>query len=135
MSYRIAFIGAALLLVVILLGSVVLYGNMSCCETPDVEEQTLLASADRGDLKAIRELYKRAASDGVEPMAEHWALTGALIGDSEMRRIYVEKFRSGIDPNRQEKILIALAQKSDMPGARCLLAQLNNVTPIPTDCK
>jgi hypothetical protein len=111
-----------------------LTGTQQCCEKTDPEVQALLVSAERGDLKSIRELYKRADSDGVAPMAEYWAYTGALGGDREMRSAYVEIFRTRFDLNRQKKVLTSL-EGSTMPGATCLLAQLSGADSIPTQCK
>lgn len=108
-------------------------GDQECCEKSDPEVQALLASAERGDLKAIRELYKRAASDGVAPMVEYWAYTGALNGDREMRSAYVEIFKTRFDSNRQQKVLTSL-RSSTSPGATCLLVQLSGVGSAPTQC-
>jgi hypothetical protein len=119
----------------ILVGVLAFAVNENCCEKPDPAVQALLASAERGDLSAIRSLYMRAVADGVGPMVEYWAYNGALGGDREMRSAYVEIFRTRIDEGRQQKVLAALQQKPDQPGAACLLAQLKNDTSWPTQCK
>ena len=125
-------IAALVILAAIILGAML--GDKNCCEKPDPEVRALLASAEHGDLEAVRALYKRAASDGVAPMAEYWALKGALAGDREMRLAYVEIFRTKIDPVRQQKVRSSIQQKSNMPGTPCLLAQLSDGTSVPNQC-
>lgn len=119
--------------VLVIAGFFAIGGDQECCEKPDPEVQALLASAERGDAKAIRELYKRAASDGVAPMAEYWAYTGALGGDREMRSAYVEIFKTRFDSNRQQTVLASL-ERSTMPGAVCLLEQLSGAGSMPAQC-
>lgn len=118
-------LAVCLALLTIILGSFALVRDRECCEEMDPDAQALMASAERGDVAAIRALYKRAASDGVEPMAEHWALMGALAGDREMRMSYVQMFRTNMDSTRQQKVLASIGEKSDMPGVHCLLVELN----------
>ncbi len=117
----------------VIAGLFAVMGDQECCEKPDPEVQALLVSAERGDPKSIRELYRRAASDGVAPMAEYWAYTGALGGDREMRSAYVEIFKTRFDSNRQQKVLTSL-ERSTTPGAICLLAQLSGAGSMPAPC-
>jgi hypothetical protein len=95
-----------------------------CCEKPDSETQTLLASAERGDVKAIRTLYDRAVLDHVSPMIEHWALKGALAGDEPMRCLYLKIFRTKMELERQKNIVAHIRSESKAPGAALLLELL-----------
>jgi len=133
MSKRGLMMAVALAAGLVILGSFVAVGDQECCEKPDPEYQALLASAQTGDPKSIRELYRQAEADRVAPMAEHWAYRGALAGDRAMRLAYVEIFRSRIDSQRQQKVIASL-EASTMPGAACLLAQLRGTGPMPAHC-
>jgi hypothetical protein len=135
MLSRKSLIAVFLVLVAVLLGSFSIIHDEGCCEKEDLEVQALMAAAERGEMEATRALYKRATTDGIEAMAEYWALTGALAGDRDMRAAYVQMFRTRMDSIQQKKALASIQEKSSMPGVPCLLEQLSGAaTSVSAQC-
>lgn len=108
----------------------------NCCDDADPELEALTPRAMAGDLGAIKALYQRAKTEGVQPMEEHWAMEGALRGDKALREAYVEVFHARImDADRKQRLLAAMKDRSEMPGATCLLAMLGGASSAGAACK
>lgn len=107
----------------------------NCCDELDPQVEELTNRATAGQLDAITTLYERAKKAGVEPNQEYWALEGALRGDRALRLAYIEMFKTRIDPDRQQRLLTIIKERSAMPGTPCLLESLEMSSPINSVCK
>lgn len=124
------------LLIIMLLLAAALFSlpKKSCCDDADPELEALTARAMAGELDAIKVLYQRAKTEGVQPMEEYWAMEGALRGDKALRDAYVKIFHSRMDADRKQRLLAAMKDRSAMPGATCLLAMLSEASPAGAAC-
>lgn len=119
----------------LLSGLFFLLPRANCCDEPDKQLEQLTARAKDGHLDAISQLYDRAKREGVKPLQEHWSLEGALRGDKDLRSAFIEAFETRISPERQERILSTIRERSSMPGAPCLLELLESPSPVGAACK
>jgi hypothetical protein len=113
-------LGKLLLVVGLLAGVFFLLPKSACCGATDLEMEQLTDRATAGDLVAVRSLYERAKSDGVEPMMEHWAFEGALLGDRQLREAFVEMFSARFDDQRKAHAIAQAQSRASLPGASCL---------------
>ncbi|MBC3915986.1 hypothetical protein H8L32_00685 [Undibacterium sp. CY18W] len=98
----------------------------NCDDTQDPQILALIKRAETGDLQAISALYAYDKERGVEPLAEYWALQGALLGDARLRGKYVEIFKTKFGSEQQSNIMEMLKDKASMPGTVCLIAFLTD---------
>ena len=97
-----------------------------CCGGNSQEEAALTAAAAAGQLGAIRASFERARKDGVPALEEHWALQGALRGDEQLRKMYVEFYRTRFSEDRRRQVLAQISKENDLPGTACLASVLAN---------
>ncbi|MBM5575777.1 hypothetical protein [Deefgea sp. CFH1-16] len=86
----------------------------------------MIKNAEKGDEVAISALIDLNKKDGIEPLAEHWVLTGALFGSKQLCKEYLVKY-SGFNQDKKLRLFEVVTNEKEMIGANCLLQGMGDV--------
>lgn len=89
-------------------------------DEPDAQLEALTKKADAGDMAAITAILEKDRRDGVEPLVAYWTLMGALHGNKQLCKEYLERYAS-FTRDQQLRMIEVVSGKQSMAGADCLL--------------